>query len=258
MDVVNHPAFPKPADQSAVLWRYMGWEKFEWLLSNGRLYMPRADQLGDPLEGSTPQGTLEFWRRNVATSENDEHRRIAEHNRAFVSRMAEGYRNGYFVSCWHMNPYENNAMWGCYAPNAESVAIATTFSSLRAALPRFVEIGEVRYIDYAVDELPTMNLFEHIMHKDIIYSFEREVRAVATSLLIDELGGKEFRADLFEKETDPGVKVYAPGVSVHPLVQSVILHPKASPDFAERVEVLCLQNKLPLPTRSRQNRKPAF
>ncbi len=53
-----HPAFPEPDDPSAVIWRYMDAPKFEWLVNCGRLFMPSADRLGDPLEGSTPPGDL--------------------------------------------------------------------------------------------------------------------------------------------------------------------------------------------------------
>jgi hypothetical protein len=47
-----------------------------------------------------------------------------------------------------MNPHENNAMWGCYTKQPESVAVRTTYAALRESLPRsYIEMGVVRYID---------------------------------------------------------------------------------------------------------------
>jgi hypothetical protein len=34
--------------------------KFEWLVEHGRLFMPTAEQLGDPLEGTAPDGELRW------------------------------------------------------------------------------------------------------------------------------------------------------------------------------------------------------
>jgi hypothetical protein len=140
-----HPAFPQPDDPSAVIWRYLDASKFEWLVNCKRLFMPSADRLGDPLEGSTPSGELEWWRREAANAETEETRDIIEKNRDFLSRMAKFFRDHYYyVTCWHMNPHENNAMWGCYTKQPESVAIRTTYAVLRESLPRsYIEMGVI-------------------------------------------------------------------------------------------------------------------
>jgi hypothetical protein len=157
-EAYRHPAFPQPEDQTTVLWRYMSGERFKWLVEFGRLSMPSADRLGDPLEGTTPHGELEWWKREAAGASSEEHRKIVEYNRAFLSRMAQGWRNHCYVSCWHMNPYENHGMWGCYTTQPQSVAIRTTYAALRECLPRYIEMGLMRYIDYATARLLTMNM----------------------------------------------------------------------------------------------------
>jgi hypothetical protein len=83
----DHPAFPQPGDIGTILWRYMEIDKFKWLLDCSRLLMPSADRLGDPLEGTTPEGDLKWWLRLAANANSEEQRRIVEHNRAFLSRM---------------------------------------------------------------------------------------------------------------------------------------------------------------------------
>ncbi len=254
-----HPAFPQPEDRSARIWRYTEATKFEWLVENRRLFMPSAAQLRDPLEGTTPAGELEWWRREAANADSAEQRRIIEHNRSLLSRFAQAFRDHhYYVSCWHMNEHENLAMWGCYTGQTESVAIRTSYEVLRNILPSYVEMGMVRYIDYGTDRLPTMNMFEYIMHKDVLYCFEQEVRAVGFHPAVPELWAEQFHADLFEIEAAPGFIAYAPSVDLTRLIQGLILHPEASPTFESHIADLCARNGLPPPERSRRNLEAVF
>lgn len=233
--------------------------KFEWLVNCGRLFMPRADRLGDPLEGSTPPGEIEWWRREAANAESEETRRIIEHNRDFLSRMAKASREHfYYVSCWHLNPHENHAMWGCYTTQPESVAVRTTYAELRQTLPSYVEMGIVRYIDYATARLPSLNMFEHIMHKDTYYRSEQEVRAVATPPAVKELGLDDFNSNRFESETTKGFHVYAPPVDIKKLIHGIVLHPNAPDAYVRVVRDLCAATGLPAPEASRRTRAPVF
>jgi hypothetical protein len=172
--------------------------------------------------------------------------------------MAKMFRDHYYVGCWHMNPHENNAMWGCYTKKPESIAVRTTYAALREALPSYVEMGVVRYIDYATERLPTMNMFEYIMHKDTNYAFEREVRAVATPPAVEELGLSDFTSNLFESETVKGLHVYAPPVEIKKLVHGIVLHPEAPDAYVTAVRDFCDRNGIPPPELSRRTRKPVF
>jgi hypothetical protein len=99
----QHPAFPQPQEPAALLWRYMHKDRFTWLVEHGRVFMASADRLGDPFEGSVPHGELEWWKREATNAGSNAHRRIVEYDRAFLSAMAEKWRDQCFVSCWHMN-----------------------------------------------------------------------------------------------------------------------------------------------------------
>jgi hypothetical protein len=250
----NHPAFPQPNDPSIIIWRYMDFTKFKWLVEWGRLYMPSADQLGDPFEGTTPEGELEWWRREAANAISEEQQRIIEYNRGLLSRMAKNFRNQYLVSCWTMNQYENHAMWWCYTSQPEAVAIRTTYGTLRKCLPRYVEMGMVRYIDYASARLPSMNLLEHIMHKDVYWHLEQEVRAVAFFPNV----GVHSNENLYESESLPGSLVYAPPVDLSYLIHGLVLHPEANSTFEAEIIEICTKNGLARPDPSRRTRKPVF
>ena len=81
---LEHPSFPQPPSDSVSLWRYMDIDKFEWVLEHGRLFIPNADRLGDPWEGRTPQGSIDWWNREIEKAKTDELKATITHNRNFV------------------------------------------------------------------------------------------------------------------------------------------------------------------------------
>jgi len=251
-DEPDHPAFPQPDDQNASIWRYMDVEKFEWLVINRRLFMTPALHLGDPREGLTPKGEDNRLLAAIEQADSDESRRIAEHNRQLLTKMTNAFRREYYVSCWHKNECENQSMWDCYTTSSEAVAVRTKYVSLRSSLPSFVGVGEVRYIDRAVEHLSTRrNILEWIMHKDVQFTFESEVRAVALRPLINELGAKHFDENFIELLSSPGFYLYAPQIEVCTLLECVVLHPHASTDFEKRIIKLCESHNLTVPVRSK-------
>lgn len=254
----DHPSFPQPDDHSQVIWRYMDSDKFEWLLEHGRLFMPTADNLGDPREGSTPPGEIEWWEQEYKNAVTEEQRATVAHNRNFFAYFAQNFRPRYYVSCWHMNTHENYSMWRCYTETKRAVAIRTTYSCLRKTLPVAALIGVIRYIDYSRDRLPFGNMFEYIMHKDITFKYEAEVRAVVTLPPNDELGLQKFLEDHFALAAKPNFRVYAPKVDARTLIDGVVLHPKASNAYAAKVRKLCAAHGLPAPTRSRETAEPVY
>lgn len=253
-----HPSFPQPDDASQVIWRYMDSDKFEWLLEHERLFMPTADNLGDPREGSTPLGEIEWWEREAQNATTDEQRAIVAHNRNFFAYFAKHFRPRYYVSCWHMNTHENYSMWRCYTKTKRAVAIRSTYSALRETLPVEAFIGVIRYIDYSTDRLPWGNMFEYIMHKDVMYRYEAEVRAVVTPPPTEELGLKKFLEDHFALTTNADFRLYAPKIDVTTLVDGIVLHPEASKTYASKVRKLCAAKGLPAPTPSRETAEPVY
>ena len=156
-----------------------------------------------------------------------------------------------------MNQYENHAMWKCYTTKPLALAVKTTYSALRECLPSYVEMGLVRYIDYSTQRLPSMNMFEYVMHKEVYWDFEREVRAVALPP-VDKHEAAHFHRSHYKSGKDSGFVVYAPAVDLSCLIKGVVLHPGAPADFESQIVQLCLENGLPRPEPSRANRRPVF
>ena len=245
-----HPAFPEPATPQIKLWRYLDCFKFQWLANESRLFMPSAANLGDPLEGTHPPGYDDWWSSLVGAAQSDQERETIEHNRQLLTRFAVAFRTRYYVSCWHMNDDESLSMWQQYTRGPEAVAVQTTFARLRGALKPYVGIGMVRYIDYSIDRLPTLNMFEYITHKNKVFNQEAELRAVAMHPVIEGLDQQHFREHHFQSENNRTTLVYAPPVELRDLVEKVVLHPRAADDFKVEVERLCAAAGLPPPIRS--------
>ena len=252
----DHPAFPQPTDRDATVWRYMNVGKFGWLVTHKRLFMPSADRLRDPFEGKAPRAELEWWESEAVKAADDKQRAVIRHNREFLSKMAAAFRPHYYVSCWHMNQHESYAMWNCYTAGPEALAISTTYSALKECLPSYVEIGVVRYIDYVTERLPSMNMFEYIMHKRLHYSFEKEVRAVAFPPATDELGGDHFKDNIYKLDSEPEFRVYAPQIDLSMVIREVVMHPDAPEEFQAQMIDLCSVNQLPTPRQSKKRGEP--
>jgi hypothetical protein len=109
----------------------------------------------------------------------------------------------------------------------------------------------IRYIDFSVDRLPTLNMLEYITHKSLAFQAERELRAVAMHPIFEGVGQQYFQANHFESETDPGFLVYAPPILVAKLIASVFVHPSAPHEFFEQVAACCNAHGLPTPERAK-------
>jgi hypothetical protein len=224
--------------------------KLEWLAKEQRLFMPSAAHLGDPLEGIQPLGDKDWWIKLAVAAVSDDERSTIQHNHDLLSRFAAAFRTRYYVSCWHMNTDVNAEIWNSYAGHPESVVVQTTFAKLRAALPTYVGIGMVRYIDYAKERLPTLNMLEYITHKNQRFAHECELRAVAMHPVVGGLDQQHFRDHHFESENDPSFRVYAPTLSLSTVLESVVLHREAPEEFGNSVTALCEKAGVPIPTRS--------
>ncbi|QWF71925.1 hypothetical protein KEF85_05565 [Methylomonas paludis] len=255
---LEHPSFPQPPSESVSLWRYMDINKFEWMLENGRLFIPNADRLGDPLEGRTPQGYIDWCNRNIEKATTDESKAIHAYNRDVIFKFAQAFRPRYYVTCWHMNEHESDEMWKCYTNSNEAVAIKTTYKQLVDILPDYTYTGIVRYIDYSTEKFPFGNLFEHITHKDRCFSYEQEVRGVV-SPMPEAPENSPPAADFmhfiehhFELSSDSGFYVFAPPIDCSLLVNAVVLHPDCNEAFQDRINKLCSKHSRPNPERSHQ------
>ncbi len=223
--------FDKP-DPTAKLWRYMDLGKFIHLISTKKLYFASADSFDDPFEGAKglierkelwDVSYLDFFREAIRTvpgaslamleSQNVE--REAQRLLTEMNQNSDWYRKHTFVSCWHCNEYESEAMWKLYSVNTQNaIAIQTTAAHLYEALDRnpYISIGKVQYIDYN-HRFSSVNGACWFKRKS--FEHEREVRAIA-----------------FDNKSTTGIQV---PIDIGALIDSVYISPYAPKWFEEVV-----------------------
>ena len=191
-DLPNEPDRPEP---SAVLWRYMNFEKYVAMLMDSGVYFSRPSELGDDYEGSVPRMTVERLRDRLHYGQADQAaEKEARSQQAFT-------RNAFVVSCWHEMEQESDAMWRLYAGRGAGIAIKTDFESLLTAGLGIdidsdtYQTGRVEYVDYDKCDIP-MLFGMPLFYKRESFAYEHEVRIIRFKEDSDSNTGETFGADL--------------------------------------------------------------
>jgi hypothetical protein len=140
------------------VWRYLKFEHFSTLLKNQKIYLPRASELDDKLEGSFGATDDPLTDRHSQLDEKDK-----ETLRKSWYKLRQGMmQNLFYVSCWHMSEHESEMHWTRYGNrHEEAVAIRSTIGKLCTLRPKCITIdetefipqlwaGEVNYIDHSI------------------------------------------------------------------------------------------------------------
>lgn len=159
----SHASFPQPADGTVKVWRYLDLPRFIWMLSAKALAFARVDSLEDPFEGSIPPAVYEQWKSRHAD---------------LIATARRGLRKQAFVSCWHANNAESEAMWRLYCGSHDGIALQTTYEKLDASLPEGIFLGQITYLDYECDTGPPADTLALLMRKRQAFEHEHEIRAL--------------------------------------------------------------------------------
>ena len=192
----------KRCDPDTTLWRYMDFAKFVALLEQRAIYFARADRLGDTFEGAAgttdrrPQWDafyLDFFRQAVSTAPGQTEPPSTAYVEQEAARLLREFstigdrdRHRTFVSCWHANTGESEALWRLYCPPPMmGVAIRTTARLLIDALgdDPHIKLGRVQYVDF---RKAFAGFHDRIYWKRKSLSHEAEVRAVVQRFDVQE------------------------------------------------------------------------
>lgn len=185
-------AIPSSTD---LLWRYMDLSKFISLISMQELYFSAARCFSDPFEGAKgivdrkqkwDQFYLDFLANAITTvPEADVSKLSKGHIESESQRLlrdlhldGEASRKYTFISCWHMNRFESEAMWRLYSRDTtNALAIQTTYQRLYEALGKdpSISIGKVQYLDFSKSFTSINDAF---WYKQKSFDYEKEVRAI--------------------------------------------------------------------------------
>lgn len=242
----THRPYEVPESQNR-LWRYMDFTKYMSLLSTGKMYFSRSDHFYDVFEGA--KGYLSnkekwdkhyynFFRENIINPPNsnacpystEEVDRQAKELLAHLTENGAMDKKSTFISCWHENERESEAMWRLYSsflPNA--IAIKTSYERLYTSLGKNPEImiGRVKYIDYR-DSFSDIN--SSFWRKRKSFEHEKEVRA----MMIDH------------KDSGVGKSVEC---NLETLIEEVLISPTSPQWFYELVSDINKKFELNVPVK---------
>nr|WP_320189844.1 hypothetical protein [uncultured Desulfobacter sp.] len=244
----------------AKVWRYLDFPKFISLLENSSLHFCRSDLFKDKFEGSFTKSSVKYredkWREHMPHIP-EQH---FDHFKEVYRFQKQEERKNFYINCWHMNEYESAAMWELYGIRGQSIAIQSSYRTLRELLPinqsasgqpeeGHVDIGLVQYIDYEKDPMPQIYSFDPFLRKRCSFSHEKEVRLIYQAST--KSGSYEKRPDgMYEfKPSDGKPIIREHGVSfkvdLNRLIQEIYIAPDASIWLKELVESVLLRYGLP-------------
>lgn len=184
-----------PPYDTVKIWRFMDLPKFMSIIQSRTLYFARADQFEDPFEGARGNtGDEELYIDTLARTMREQFpdqrtvsdETMRENARIVIQSLNDvgfGSRHMYqtFISCWHRNDVESDAMWRLYTKDlSQGVAIQSTCGRLRDAFLKEymggpITIAPVEYIDYN----PPLGVSDNpCWFKKKAFRHENEVRAV--------------------------------------------------------------------------------
>lgn len=226
---------PAPND---ILWRYMDLSKFISLISKQELFFSAAKYFEDPFEGA--KGIVarkelwdnfycDFFKRALLTVPGADPSRFSEKQLQEEANklLDEMHTNGEvsreftFISCWHMNDFESEAMWKLYSKDTtNAIAIQTTYQRLYEALGKnpYISIGKVQYIDFTKR---FSSIDDAYWYKQKSFDYEKEVRAVIRNPVERNKNGVYYPIDIEVLIENLYVSPYAPQW-FYDVVQSVL------------------------------------
>jgi hypothetical protein len=208
----------------------MSFAKFLWLLQNKKLWLARADTLKDPWELALAGDQLQHVIlrqpiRHLGSSEPEED--IMDR----AVRINKLWRESTFISCWSSAEHESYALWKLFCGSTDGVAISVPLRSLQLALGN-VKLYVVTY-DNPGTELRTPNALSLATKKRLMFDYEREVRAIATTETSDpKLMKGEFG---FTYDIEPEALIML--IAVHPESDSTLMEAvvRAVDDYAPKL-----------------------
>jgi hypothetical protein len=243
----DHPFYHQP-DDGEIIWRYLDLPKLLDLLISRQLYLPAADKLGDPFEGSLSTPSLERFDAGLSKLEKK------LEGEADVAGIMNAQRRGLlslrqsnqwerlwtYVSCWHINAHESAAMWAAYGKRSDSVAIRSTVGRLRTCVEPHQQppqgypmIAEVMYRDYSRETVTVGYEAGTLLQKRKSFEHEHELRVLDRRL--PHGGEPSSQGQHFDLDRIPidGVRL---DVDLNVLIEGLLVAPDAEPWFVNVVQ----------------------
>jgi len=217
-----------------VIWRYFKFEYFVNIVNTHSIWFSRPFKFDDRWEGLFPPSYVRRTRQYATANGLS----FKEFNREFHRRMLR-HRYAHFVSCWHINKNESDAMWRLYALLKTGIAIQSTVGDVKECL-RTHNDGMVIYYDPSHKVLsPTIFGPHDILFKRKPFCWEQEYRFWFDD---DELLNKiEAGVPFRKQDLSPGQLF---GISdMGRLIKKIVVAPGAPDEFIKNVRAACAEHR---------------
>jgi hypothetical protein len=174
--VQQRSGFKVPED-TAKIWRYMGFNIFEDLLDNSALFFANTKLFvnDDSKNGKLPKIQQEGLDKVRETYKE-------EFGLNYSYRIEDIQRNNVFANSWTVNPHECKELWT--KNGGKQIAIQSTFGRFKDSFGKYnktgipLYVGTTEYLDKDSQRL-TSDSLAYFWQKDPQYAKEIELRAIA-------------------------------------------------------------------------------
>lgn len=225
--------------------KYMDLAKFISLLHSESLFFCRLDKLEDKFEGSSPKNNLEYneyWYRQLYEQNHIKSSNIDESVAKDVKErndIEEKFKSLNCICCWNKYNSESYALWKIYSEINKGIMITSNIENLIKsfeATPQNIQLSEVRYINHETDFIGTGNLNYPIIHKNIAYNYEDELRLIHT---VDAENGLKYN---WASEVNSMGKQLSNNLDI--LIDEIIISPYSPKWFYDIIEDLVIKYNL--------------
>ncbi|MBQ3113780.1 MAG: DUF2971 domain-containing protein [Phascolarctobacterium sp.] len=207
-------------NDDVIIWRYMNIAKFLDLLKSSELHFAKVSDFEDPYEGKVGDATRLFEKMGKSIDKQIKIRDYFDDMENIASKC--------FVNCWHMNNFENVAMWKIYAENNMGIAIQTRVDKLKEAIRSVnntrhkLYFQKVTYGDFENDNLPIIEPVNILFYKKKEFEYEKEFRIARVN--------KGTKEDFFRLKVD-----------LNTLIENVYVAPTAPTYYKELLQNVLLK-----------------
>lgn len=251
-------SFFESSDLDKTIWRYMDLEKFESTLKNSQLYFASAEQFNenDNHEGAITE--VEFNERKESFKRMSYTERELQKCLDSLESSFKPLREYAKISCWHVNDYENIAMWHYYQGKNKGIAIETTVRDFLNSIGEYrikdnygietINVAFIKYIDYLKDSMnDKFGFLTPFLYKRKNYEYEQELRFIISLRM-----AVEFCVDI------PKEGIFVP-FNYSTGFKRIILSPDSDSEYEARVNEIMNKYNVNIPvSQSELNRTPKY